>query len=208
MRLPIIPTFLVAAAVAVMIGLGFWQLQRAGEKDALIAQLERNTSLPAIALPPIIDERLFFRRAAAYCGEVTGWRATGGRSAAGMTGTRHIAECRGQDGSSFAVDMGVSSNPRQAQSWAGGPVSGRIVAEPAAGGLFARLFGDAPAPRPLLISDRPAPGLEASRQPTPEGVTNNSLSYAFQWFFFAAAAAAIYLLALRRRNIAPGGRNP
>ena len=38
MRFPLIPTVLVAAAVASMIGLGVWQLQRKGEKEALIAQ--------------------------------------------------------------------------------------------------------------------------------------------------------------------------
>jgi surfeit locus 1 family protein len=38
MRLPLVPTLIVATAVAVMIGLGIWQLQRKGEKEALIAQ--------------------------------------------------------------------------------------------------------------------------------------------------------------------------
>ena len=34
---PVIPTILVLAAVATMIALGIWQLQRKGEKEALIA---------------------------------------------------------------------------------------------------------------------------------------------------------------------------
>src|SRR3546814_10853968 len=38
MRLPILPTLVVAAAVAVMIGLGFWQLERKEWKEALIAE--------------------------------------------------------------------------------------------------------------------------------------------------------------------------
>ena len=37
-RLPILPTIIVAAAVAVMIGLGIWQLQRAEWKNRLIAE--------------------------------------------------------------------------------------------------------------------------------------------------------------------------
>ena len=36
-KLPIIPTILVALAVATMIGLGFWQLERRQEKEALLA---------------------------------------------------------------------------------------------------------------------------------------------------------------------------
>jgi cytochrome oxidase assembly protein ShyY1 len=51
----------------------------------------------------------------------------------------------------------------------------------------------------MIVSERPAPGLEASAPPSAD-VANNSLSYAFQWFFFAAAAALIYVLALRRRQ--------
>ena len=37
-RLPIFPTIVVAAAVAIMIGLGMWQLQRAEWKEALLAR--------------------------------------------------------------------------------------------------------------------------------------------------------------------------
>ena len=38
-RLPVIPTIVVAAAVAVMIGLGMWQLQRAKWKEGLLARI-------------------------------------------------------------------------------------------------------------------------------------------------------------------------
>ena len=83
MRFPLLPTLLVAAAVATMIALGFWQLRRAGEKDALRAQYERNMALPPIALPMTAtsDETLLYRRAAAFCLEVTEWRRTGGKAA-------------------------------------------------------------------------------------------------------------------------------
>ena len=39
---PVIATILVVAAVATMIALGVWQLQRKGEKEALIALYQRN----------------------------------------------------------------------------------------------------------------------------------------------------------------------
>ena len=37
-RLPLIPTLLVLAAVAVMVRLGFWQLDRMHQKDAMVAE--------------------------------------------------------------------------------------------------------------------------------------------------------------------------
>lgn len=202
MRFPLIPTVLVAAAVATMIALGFWQLRRADEKEALQRHYERNLALPAMALPPgaVVDESLLYRRATAFCLEVTGWRTTGGKAASGQGGTRFIAECRtGVEGPGFVADMGVSSDPKAKPAWKGGEVTGRIVAEPRSGGLFERLSGKSPPPRPMIVSAAPAPGLQASAPPAAEA-PNNSLAYAFQWFFFAAAAALIYVLALRRRQ--------
>ena len=43
-KLPLVPTIIVAAAVAVMIGLGIWQLRRADEKSRLL--LMRKSSVP------------------------------------------------------------------------------------------------------------------------------------------------------------------
>jgi cytochrome oxidase assembly protein ShyY1 len=202
MRFPLIPTILVAAAVATMIALGVWQLRRADEKKALQRQYERNLALPLMALPPgaVADEALLYRRASAFCLEVASWRTTGGKAVSGRGGTRFIAQCRtGAEGPGFAADMGISADPKARPSWKGGEVAGRIVAEPRSGGLFERLAGKSPPPRPMIVAERPAPGLEASAPPVAEA-PNNSLAYAFQWFFFAAAAALIYVLALRRRQ--------
>jgi cytochrome oxidase assembly protein ShyY1 len=198
-----LPTLLVAAAVATMVALGIWQLRRADEKEALRARYARNAALPPIALPvgatPGPD--LLYRRATAFCLEPTSWRLTGGKSASGRTGTRYIADCRtGAEGPGFAADMGVSPNPRGNPGWRGGEVTGRIVGEPSGLSLMQRLRrGGSVPPRPMIVAERAAPGLEPSAPPTPD-VPNNSLSYAFQWFFFAAAAAVIYGLALRRRQ--------
>jgi cytochrome oxidase assembly protein ShyY1 len=205
MRFPVIPTILVAAAVATMIALGFWQLRRADEKADLQRQYERNLALPPMALPPgaAVDESLLYRRATAFCLEVTRWRTTGGKAASGQGGTRFIAECRtGAEGPGFAAAMGVSSDPKAKPAWKGGEISGRIVAEPRQGGLFERLAGRSPPPRPMIVAERPAPGLQASAPPVAEA-PNNSFAYAFQWFFFAAAAAGIYVLALRKRRKGP-----
>jgi surfeit locus 1 family protein len=203
MKLPLIPTLLVALAVAAMVRLGIWQLHRADEKDALGARYEQNSKLPPMALPPfaMADDKLLFRRATAFCLQVTEWRKTGGQSASGRGGTRFIASCRtGAEGPGFAADMGVSADPKAVPRWTGGEVSGTIVPEPSRAGLWARITRTAPPPRPMIVSVRPTPGLEASAAPSRDGMTNNSFAYAIQWFFFAATAAIIYLLALRRRR--------
>lgn len=202
MRWPLVPTLVVAAAVATMIALGIWQLRRAGEKDLLGAQYQRNLALPPIALPSgaVADSALINRRATAFCLEVTGWRKIGGKSASGRAGTRFVADCRtGAEGPGFAADMGVSLDPKARPAWQGGEVAGRIAAEPSRAGLLERLAGRTSPPRPMIVAERPAPGLAPSARPVAD-VTNNSLFYAFQWFFFAAAAALIYVLALRRRQ--------
>jgi cytochrome oxidase assembly protein ShyY1 len=202
MRFPLLPTLLVAAAVATMVALGIWQLRRSEEKEALRARYERNAALPPIALPvgALPDDTLLHRRATAFCLEPTAWRLTGGKSASGRTGTRYIAECRtGAEGPGFAADMGVSPDPRAKPGWRGGEVTGTIVAEPQRFSLVQRLSGTSAPRRAMIVSDRAAPGLEPSAPPAADA-PNNSLAYAFQWFFFAAAASIIYVLALRRRQ--------
>jgi surfeit locus 1 family protein len=201
-RVPILATLIVAAAASLMVWLGIWQLGRAKEKDALRERYERNMALPPVALPPVgeVDESLHYRRAIGHCLQVVEWRETGGSSASGRGGTRFIALCRADAaGHRFAADMGVSVDPRSVPAWSGGDVVGRVTSEPSRAGLLDRILRRAPSSGPMIVSERAAPGLEASAQPTGE-IVNNSLSYAFQWFFFAATGLVIYGLALRRRN--------
>ena len=47
MRIPILPTIIVVAAVATMIGLGIWQLERKEWKEALIAEARQADAPPA-----------------------------------------------------------------------------------------------------------------------------------------------------------------
>jgi len=193
-----------------MIGLGVWQLGRAAEKEALKARHADNSRLPEMALPAVAapDDSLLYRRARAFCLEVTGWRLTGGRSASGRPGTRYLAECRtGAEGPGFVADMGVSPDPQARPDWRGGEVAGVLVREPRRGSLAQRLRGWRPPPRPMIVSAAPAPGLERSAPPGPTA-SNNSWFYAFQWFFFALAAAVIYVLALRRRQRQVAGGPP
>ena len=203
MRWPIIPTIIVGAAIAVMIALGVWQLQRADEKAALRASYAVNLTLPAMAFPASdpTDARLMFRTLSANCLRVTGWVTTGGRTADDVSGWRHIATCAtGAEGPGFLADMGIGDDPAATIAWRGGLVRGIAVTEPQTYGLITKLFGNPPKPRLMIVAQTPAPGLSASRRPDPNNVSDDHLSYAVQWFIFAAAAAVIYVLALRRRS--------
>lgn len=201
-RFPIFSTLIVGAAVATMIALGLWQLDRRAEKAALLALYRANLTQPAMAFPktaPVADAALF-RRSALMCLEVTGWKTEAGRSIQGASGYRWIAACRtGAEGPGALVDMGVARNPSVRPTWSGGPISGRISTEPSHMSLFDRLGGKQEVLRPMLIATMPAAGLAASAPPSPEDVPNNHLAYAVQWFLFASIAAIIYLIALRRR---------
>lgn len=190
-KLPLIPTIIVGLAVAIMIGLGVWQLQRLHWKEALLRDYATARGLPPVAYPAVPDkDRLpLFRRSSAMCLRVTGWRATSGRNASGQPGWAHIASCaRGAEGPGFQAVMGwsgTSADPR----WTGGMVRGIIASDS----------------RHLirLVADVPASGLQASAPPDPADIPNNHLAYAVQWFLFALIAAVIYLLAVRKRTRAP-----
>jgi surfeit locus 1 family protein len=200
---PLIPTILVAAAVAAMIGLGIWQLERLREKEALISLYRTNLARPMVTFPhfaPVPSEAMF-APSSVMCLQIVDWRIEGGRAADGTTGYRHIASCRtGAEGPGALVDLGVSRDPEVKPQWTGGEARGIITTEPDHASVIARLFGGGVMLSPMLISNRPAPGLLATARPSPESVPNNHFGYAIQWFLFAAVAMVIYVLALRKRE--------
>ena len=187
-RVPLIPTVIVAAAAAVMVALGIWQLQRLEEKEVLLARYAAAEGLAAPVAFPLAGEgeEDWFRRSEVECERVLAIQPTAGRNASGQSGWAQRASCAvaGSD-AAVPVDLGWSREPQAAQ-WSGGIVSGIV----------------APGPR-LVASDPPIPGLEPLARPDPSAIPNNHLAYAGQWFFFALTALAIYWLALRRRISRP-----
>lgn len=201
-RWPLIPTILVLAAVAVMIGLGVWQLQRKTEKEALIALFQRNTAMSSTVaypeLPPVPDAFLF-RKSSVVCLEPVRWDPRSGTDRKGMAGIRMIADCRtGAEGPGVLVDVGIGDDFTPPQ-WKGGTVQGTIVPGPEQPTVMERAMGKAVPARAMLIADIPVAGLRASAVPSADNTPNNHLAYAGQWFLFAAAALVIYILAVRRR---------
>lgn len=195
-RLPVVPTILVLLAVAAMVALGVWQLQRKGWKEAKLALYARNVTLPPVAFPQIpVGDDLLYRRTSAFCLQPTRWRTEG----AGGRGWRLIAECRtGAEGPGFAVELGLTRDVNFKPTWQGGKVTGVIAPAPSHQSLIAGLTRPAPMTL-MIIADTPLPGLVASPRPSPQAIPNNHLAYAVQWFIFAALALGIYAIALRRR---------
>ncbi|MFL6764101.1 MAG: SURF1 family protein [Sphingomicrobium sp.] len=192
-RVPVLPTLFVAAAVAVMIGLGVWQLQRAKWKEALLARYAAAERLPPIAYPtiPLREDQLpLFRHATGVCLRVVGQRAFAGENRAGEPGYVHVVDCStGAEGPGLSVEVGWSKDPNAKVNWSGGAASGTIVPDKRS--------------RMRLVAASAPPGLEPSRTPdvtsaspiTPAG----HRGYAATWFALAAIALVIYCLALRKR---------
>lgn len=198
---PVVPTIVVVIAALLMVRLGFWQLHRLHEKEALLARYTANAARPPLpfdALFPIGDDDLY-RRTSGVCLDVVSWKSEAGRATDGTPGWRHIAACRtGAEGPGITVDMGVSANAA-APAWKGGQVSGRLTWAPSGQSLLARLTRAPIVRSPMIVSDRAAPGLKPTAQPNPGDIPNNHFAYAVQWFLFAAMALIIYAVALWQR---------
>jgi len=192
-RLPVIPTIIVLAAVALMIALGVWQLQRAKWKEGILSRYARAEKLPPVEFPtaPLRDDQLpLFRHATGVCLRPIGQRAVAGENRAGEPGYVHIVDCAtGAEGPGMSVELGWSKDPEAKVKWRGGLVSGIIVPD--------RLH------RIRLVAAGAPPGLEPAGLPSAETAVpvtpGRNRMYALQWFSFAAIALVIYGLALRKR---------
>lgn len=182
-RLPIFPTMIVLIAVGVMIRLGFWQLDRLHEKEAMLgryaAAQAAGTDLPFPRSPDAIEGALY-HHASIDCLSPTNPTSRSGRNARGDAGIAQVVRCNIGEGGSVEVVLGVAQTPAPVV-WSGGKVTGWI------------------APGPKLVADPPQAGLTANARPDPRDIPNNHLAYAVQWFFFAAVAMVIYAIALRKR---------
>ena len=189
MKVPLLPTLVVAAAVATMVALGVWQLSRAQWKEQLLADYRGASKLPPIAYPtaPQAGAAAFYRWATGNCLRPVSRRAVAGQNRGGEPGYVHIVGCStGAEGPGMAVEVGWSRDPNASWQWPGGPVTGVI----------------APDREHLirLVAASPPPGLEPSAMPSTASISNNHRLYAVQWFLFALIALVIYVLALRKRG--------
>lgn len=208
-RWPVIPTIFVALAVATMVGLGFWQLERKTQNAQLLQQVTANSGKPAIAYPALgpVSLQALHRKSAVNCLRVSEWKEDSGADISGKTGTRYLAECvTGAEGPGALIVAGISDRPNQKIGWNGGAVQGIITTEPDRQSMAAKLFGKSIVLRPMLVSDTGLGGLRTAEPPSLEKIERKISSngfYALQWFLFATAATIIYILAVRKRAKTP-----
>ena len=189
-RLPVLPTLIVAAAAAIMIGLGIWQLDRAAWKDAVLARAERNLRQPLVDLPSDVPAGLDYRRVSVACLDMRPLSPQAGKSTRGTAGWRQTALCTLPGNKAVAVAVGVSAEAQPAYRLPSpARFTGRLVPRTGKGGDAAY----------LLVAETAPQGLEAAAAPSPDSIPRNHRFYAAQWFLFAALAVLIYGIALRAR---------
>ena len=195
-RIPVIPTIVVMIAVGIMIRLGFWQIDRMHQKEALLVRYAAANQFPPFALEhlPSDPRVLLYRRVSFKCFQVEGGSDLAGRNLRGEVGWAHATRCttvaldsnslQGWKEAEIDLVLGWSKDVRNVP-WPGGNVTGTIA--PGAGDAV------------RIIADPPLAGLQANARPDPKDLPNNHWSYAIQWFLFSLTALVIYGLALRKR---------
>lgn len=222
---PWILTLVTAPALALLLALGVWQVQRLGWKEGLIAAAGDAAGRPPAPLSEVLDaSEPEFRRALVVCpGLATAPYVELQSIADGEVGSRLISICRapGLD-AVFLIDRGFIADtapdrPRLAASTlplsllvelrrtpAPGPMSppssqGRFYARDSAS--IARALGADDASEFTLFalaSTNPEIGaLQASAPPA--AFANNHLGYALTWFGLAIALIGFYVALFRRR---------
>jgi surfeit locus 1 family protein len=217
-------TVVCALAIALMCGLGVWQVQRMQWKNSLIAQAEAAARLPA-SDPATALRRGEFARIVVDCpGLATGPWVELQTIHEGEAGVRLISACR-PVGSDFAilVDRGfvserISARPPVAATTTPIRIEGQLrepsppgpMALPPEGIRFfardhramAEALGVGPDVTALMIYATTSSNPEwQALQPSapPPAFSNNHLGYALTWFGLALALAGFYIALLRRK---------
>ena len=184
-RIPVIPTLIVLIACAIMVRLGFWQLDRLRQKEAMLAQYAAAETDRAVHRWPDGESRpVPYSLVAVTCARVERISPQSGQNANHQAGWAQVAECTMAGGGAARVVLGWAAQPAAVQ-WTGGAVTGTFLQRDKGG--------------PVIFADPPLAGLAANARPDPRDLPNNHLAYAVQWFAFAGVALVIYALALRKK---------
>ncbi|MDO5529873.1 MAG: SURF1 family protein [Paracoccus sp. (in: a-proteobacteria)] len=222
MKRIIAPLLFALIGCAVLVRLGLWQLDRAGEKAAYIAEVEAAITAPADYLPASVDPSMKYRPVWTE-GRTTGEEIDVVSSMKGAgAGYQIIAAFETEDGRRIMIDRGFVPQQQRRAPRPPAPLmvvgnlhwpdeTGDSVPAPnlAENIWFAR---DVPAmaaaldTEPVLIVARYVEGDAQGITPIPlgtEGIPNNHISYAVQWFLFAITLAlmtAWLIWRIRRRT--------
>lgn len=222
------PTVFLVPALALMLGLGIWQLERLAWKTDLIDRIERGLAAPPAPLPAEIDPNFDYRHVT-----VTGRYDTAhafrllARVNDGAAGIQVVTPLLRDDGGPAVmvnrgwVPLGPDGKPAAYDPPPAGPVTVEGVARrplpqgwmqpdnsPATNEWF---WADLPAmaaaaglgaAAPVVVEQ--AAGQDRARPPiggqTKVDLPNDHLEYAITWFSFAVMLVAIYLLHHLRRG--------
>lgn len=225
-RFPWILTGLTVAALVMLIGLGFWQVERLKWKEGLIAASEAAAARPPAPLDQVLGEGdLEFRKALIVCpGLATAPYVELQSIHDGAVGVRLISACRPIDAAfSLLIDRGfiadeVSARPRVIQTslplvlvgeFRTVPKPGGMAPPPTDGRFYARDMAAMAQALKVVGPVRPEavfavtptnPELAALRPSAPPAAfSNNHFGYALTWFGLAIVLAGFYVALLRRR---------
>lgn len=234
-RFPWMLTMLSALLLAVLVGLGVWQVQRLAWKEGLIGQAEAAAAMAPVPARDVLSRPGGeFRRVVLDCPGLNAAPHVELQSIQdGEAGVRLISACRPEGlAATFLIDRGFVAEE----------VSARPAVDPLAAAPVRLTAVVREAPRPNWISPPPQNGrffardhaamaealdvpgpvdprvlfAETSTNPEwaaltpavpPAAFSNNHLGYAITWFGLAAALIVFYALMLKRRfrPRSPGG---
>lgn len=217
----LIPLLFGVLGCAVLAGLGIWQLQRLDQKDALLADLQARIAAEPGRLPLAPNPEDDRYRPVAVTGNPAGMplRVLVSQKAKGA-GYRIISPMRLPDGRVIMADLGIVPTSAPDTPLPPGPyeITGNLHWPD-------EVDGFTPAPDGTLWFARDVPAMAATLgtepvlviartvspdiPPTPlpvgvEGIPNNHLGYAIQWFGLAAVwlgMTAFLLWRIRRRTL-------
>ncbi len=196
--------------LAILLALGFWQLERREWKQDLIATLETRLAKPAVPLPDELSSEWLYRPVLVE-GEVASdqWFRFPGRSVDGEVGDVLMLLVRLPDGRLAVVQHGAIGFGAELPPLPSGVAKEGIVRDPPEAGLFTpdndpednEWYSVAPEAMAAAAGLPDAPVLDyylASADWRPH-LPNNHLEYAITWFSFAGIFVIIFALFHRRR---------
>ncbi|MHA1113678.1 MAG: SURF1 family protein [Alphaproteobacteria bacterium] len=223
------PTVFTLPALAVLIGLGTWQMERMTWKQDMIETRGARASAVALAAPARIDDfaEMEFRRVRVEGAFLHGKEMyLGARTLRGNVGYQVVTPLRRSDGSFLLVNRGwVPRVKRDPETRTAGQPTGKVVVEglvrsPGFKGAFPPdnqpeknfwFHVDIPAMTAWAgLGDVANYVVDAGPAPNPGGLPiggqtrihlrNEHLQYALTWYALAVALLVIYILYHRRRD--------
>ena len=208
----LVPTVFTLAGLALLLGLGTWQLERRQWKEGLIAAREAGLAAAPAALPSNLAaaQPLEYHRVTAT-GRLLNDRALDlhALSAAGALGWHVLTPMLLDDGTTVLMLGAFTADPHAGAMTGTRSVTGLLRLPPERRGWFVpndrpernEWFAvDLPAMAAAARLERPLPFyVDASGEPPPD-LPNDHLQYAITWYALAAVLVIFYILVARRRR--------